>query len=83
MANKQYILEFFMDLSSAVIGEEYEIEWVETVDNDLNAFFFSLGCYAGERITVISHKKHNSVVVIKDARYNIDNQLAKAIIIKK
>ena len=54
-----------MDLSSAVIGEEYEIERVETEDNDLNAFLFSLGCYAGERITVISHKKHNSVVVIK------------------
>ena len=72
-----------MDLSVAVLGKEYEIEEVVTSDEELNSFLFSLGCYAGEKITVISRKKHNCVVVIKDARYNIDSRLAQAIRVKK
>ena len=50
-----------------------------TEDEELNSFLFSLGCYSGEPITVISHKKGGCVVSIKDARYNIDNELAQAI----
>ena len=46
---------------------------------DKEAFLFSLGCYSGEPITVISHIKGGCVVSIKDARYNIDTDLAKAI----
>ena len=72
-----------MDLSVAELGKEYEIEKVQTSDEELNSFLFSLGCYAGERITVISRKKHNCVVVIKDARYNIDSRLAQAILVKE
>ena len=51
----------------------------QTNDEELNAFLFSLGCYSGEPITVVSRKKSNCVVSIKDSRYSIDNQLAEAI----
>lgn len=70
-----------MNLTEAQTGEEYIIKEILTDDEELNAFLFSLGCYSGEPITVVSRKKNNCVVSIKDGRYNIDNQLAEAIII--
>ena len=70
-----------MNLTFAEEGREYIIQAIQTDDEELNSFLFSLGCYSGEPITVISHSKSSSVVVIKDARYNIDKQLAEAIII--
>lgn len=70
-----------MNLKAAQEGKEYIIKQIETDDEELNAFLFSLGCYSGEPITVISHLKGGCVVSIKDGRYNIDNQLAEAIII--
>lgn len=68
-----------MNLADAQEGREYLVHRIDTQDEDLDAFLFSLGCYSGEPITVISHKKKNSVVSIKDGRYNIDRQLAEAI----
>ena len=68
-----------MNLIDANIGEEYIIKDIVTDDEELNSFLFSLGCYSGEPITVISHMKGGCVVSIKDARYNIDNDLAEAI----
>ena len=70
-----------MKLIDALEGEEYIIERIDTDDEELNAFLFSLGCYSGEPITVISHLKGGCVVSIKDSRYNIDNQLAEAIVV--
>ncbi|MBE5883726.1 MAG: ferrous iron transport protein A [Lachnospiraceae bacterium] len=70
-----------MSLLDAQAGEEYIIKEIQTDDEELNAFLFSLGCYSGEPITVISHLKGGCVVSIKDGRYNIDKQLASAIII--
>ncbi|MBQ8784174.1 MAG: ferrous iron transport protein A [Clostridia bacterium] len=70
-----------MNLTDAQEGKEYIIRSIETDDEELDAFLFSLGCYSGEPITVISHIKGGCVVSIKDGRYNIDNQLAEAIII--
>jgi len=70
-----------MDLTFAQEGTEYVIKSIQTDDEDLNAFLFSLGCYSGQPITVISHRKSGCVVAIKEARYNIDKQLAQAIII--
>lgn len=70
-----------MNLSVAEEGREYIIQRIETDDEDLNAFLFSLGCYAGEPVTVISRRRGGCTVSIKDGRYNIDNQLAEAIII--
>lgn len=68
-----------MNLLSATEGKEYIIQRIETEDEELDAFLFSLGCYSGEPITVISRKKGTCVVSIKDGRYSIDNQLAEAI----
>ncbi len=68
-----------MTLYEATIGTEYIIKDIVTDDEELNAFLFSLGCYSGEPITVVSRKKRNCVIAVKDARYNIDNELAKAI----
>ena len=68
-----------MTLRNALEGKEYMVERIETDDEDLNAFLFSLGCYSGEPITVVSRRWGSCVVSIKDGRYCIDNQLAEAI----
>ncbi|MBR2651059.1 MAG: ferrous iron transport protein A [Clostridia bacterium] len=68
-----------MNLRDAQEGVEYIIKSIETDDEELDAFLFSLGCYSGEPITVIAHRKSGSVVSIKDGRYNIDKDLAAAI----
>lgn len=70
-----------MSLDHAVLGTEYIIKDISTNDEEMKAFLFSLGCYSGEPITVVSRKKNNCVVSIKDGRYNIDIDLAKAILI--
>ncbi|MBE6708509.1 MAG: ferrous iron transport protein A [Ruminococcaceae bacterium] len=70
-----------MNLTAAEEGKEYIIKSIETDDEELDGFLFTLGCYSGEPITVISHLKGGCVVSIKDGRYNIDRQLAEAIII--
>ena len=70
-----------MTLRDAETGVEYIIRQIETDDEEMDAFLFSLGCYSGEPITVVSRKKGGCVVSIKDGRYNIDNQLAEAIVI--
>ncbi|MBR5515869.1 MAG: ferrous iron transport protein A [Clostridia bacterium] len=70
-----------MNLKNAEEGKEYIITAIETGDEELESFLFSLGCYAGEPITVVSHLKGSCVVSIKDGRYNIDHQLAEAILV--
>ncbi len=71
-----------MTLKDANEGKEYKILQIETDDEELDAFLFSLGCYSGELITVISRSKSNCVVAIKDSRYSIDTHLAEAIIVE-
>ncbi|MGN0166210.1 MAG: FeoA family protein [Lachnospiraceae bacterium] len=68
-----------MNLANATVGEEYIVRNIDAEDEELKSFLFSLGCYSGEPITVIAHIKGGCVVSIKDARYNIDTDLAKAI----
>ncbi len=68
-----------MTLNDAVLGQECLIKDIETDDQEMKSFLFSLGCYSGEPITVVTRKRRNCVVSIKDARYNIDNELADAI----
>lgn len=70
-----------MTLKNAVAGKEYIIQQIKTGDEELDAFLFSLGCYSGGAITVVSHLKGGCVVSIKDGRYNIDRQLAEAIVV--
>lgn len=71
-----------MTLLNAEEGKEYIVSRIDTDDEELNSFLFSLGCYSGEPITVVTRRKHGCVVSIKDGRYNIDNDLAEAIIIE-
>ena len=70
-----------MNLTHAQEGKEYIVRAIDTDDEELDAFLFSLGCYSGEPITVISQKKSSCIVSIKDGRYNVDKQLAAAILI--
>lgn len=70
-----------MNLANVQEGKEYIIQRIETDDEELDAFLFSLGCYSGEPITVVAHRKGGCVVSIKDGRYNIDSQLAEAIVV--
>ena len=70
-----------MNLRNATVGKIYAIKELKIDDEELGAFLFSLGCYSGEDISVVRHLKGGCIVVIKDARYHIDNQLAEAIIV--
>ena len=70
-----------MNLTQAMEGKEYIVQRIDTNDEELNAFLFSLGCYSGEPITVISRRKGGCVVSIKDGRYHIDSRLAASILI--
>ncbi|MBQ9131861.1 MAG: ferrous iron transport protein A [Clostridia bacterium] len=71
-----------MNLRDAVEGKEYIVKAIQTDDEELDGFLFSLGCYSGEPITVIARRKGGCVVSIKDGRYNIDNELAEAIVVE-
>ena len=68
-----------MSLINAKAGQEYIIDNISTEDEEMNAFLFSLGCYSGEPIVVVSRRKGGCTVSIKDARFNIDDELAEAI----
>ena len=70
-----------MNLTEAEARREYIIKEIKTDDEELNSFLFTLGCYSGEPITVLNHVIGGCIVAIKDGRYNIDKQLAKAIVI--
>ena len=70
-----------MNLLFATEGKEYIVDRIETEDDELDSFLFSLGCYSGEPITVISRNRSGYMVSIKDGRYNIDKQLAETILI--
>ena len=70
-----------MNVTEANVGEEYIIKEIQTDDEELDAFLFTLGCYSGESITIVSKTKRNYVLSIKDGRYNVDSQLAEAIIV--
>jgi ferrous iron transport protein A len=70
-----------MNLANAQEGVTYIIQSIDTGDVELEAFLFSLGCYSGEPITVVSRRRGTCVVSIKDGRYSIDNELADAIVI--
>lgn len=68
-------------MTKAEEGKQYTIARIETQDPELDSFLFSLGCYSGEPITVISRRRLSCTIAVKDGRYSIDNQLAEAIVI--
>lgn len=69
------------NLSGAAINMPYIIKGVSTTDQNMKEFLFTLGCYEGETVTVISVLAENYVINIKDARYSIDEDLARAILV--
>ena len=71
-----------MNLNIAQEGLEYIIRGIETDDEELDAFLFSLGCYSGEPITVVARRRSGLTVSVKDGRYNIDKELGSAIFVK-
>lgn len=71
-----------MTLKEAIEGKEYQVVDVQTGDDELQSFLFTLGCYSGESITVVAHRRKSCTVAIKDGRYNIDSNLAQAIIVQ-
>ena len=79
---QQAVVSDKLNLLNAVPGVTYNIKEINTEDEDMNAFLFRLGCYTGEPVTLISKKRKNCIVVIKDGRYNLDNLLAEAIIVE-
>ena len=71
-----------MNLWQAEDGKEYTVDRIDSGDADMESFLFSLGCYSGEPITVVSRRRRNCVVSIKDGRYSMDHHLAKAILVE-
>jgi ferrous iron transport protein A len=72
-----------MDLKLAEVGKAYTVKQINTDDEELDAFLFSLGCYPGESVTVVSRRRGSCTVAIKDGRYTIDEQLAEAIAVEE
>lgn len=70
-----------MTLGNAILGKEYVVQSIRTEDRELNGFLFSLGCYSGEPVTVVSRRRGSCTVSIKDGRYHMDHQLADAIVV--
>lgn len=70
-----------MNLTQAEEGTEYIIQRIDTEDEELDSFLFSLGCYSGEPITVVARRRGSCTISVKDGRYSIDDQLAAAIVI--
>ena len=70
-----------MTLGNAILGKEYVVKSIRTEDRELNGFLFSLGCYSGEPVTVVSRRRGSCTVSIKDGRYHMDHQLADAIVV--
>ncbi len=80
-AVQENVIKGKMNLLEAEEGRTYTVKEINTDDEEMNAFLFRLGCYSGEPITIVTKKKKNCIVVIKDGRYSIDNMLAEAIIV--
>ena len=72
-----------MNVRQAAENAEYTVLNISVADEELRAFLFSLGCYEGEKITVVRHLKGGSILLIKNGRYHVDTPLAEAITIEE
>ncbi len=68
-----------MRVYEGMVGKTYIVDRIETGDAEVDAFLFSLGCYAGEPITVLHRRKGGCIVAVKEGKYSIDRALANAI----
>ncbi len=71
-----------MLLSLGNIGSTYTVKSISNEDEELMDFLFTLGCYEGEKISLVSEISGNLVVSIRDGRYNIDKNLASLIVVE-
>lgn len=71
-----------MNLLEAVIGRIYQIKEISTHDAEMNAFLLRLGAYPGEPITVVSKKRNSCIVLVKNSRYGLDQELSEAVIVE-
>ena len=71
------------NLFEAEMNKEYLIKDVVSGDKEIVSFLFTLGCFKGQAVTVISVLSETYVLAIKDARYSIDADLAKAVILEQ
>lgn len=78
---RRHAMNDMKSLEMAEINRTYIIRKINTDDEELKSFLFTLGCYAGEEVTVISILSNIYIIRIKDARYSIDRELARAIVI--
>ncbi len=75
-------IKMIKTLVQGELNVEYVVKSIETVgDEEMEKFLFSLGCYEGQKVTIVSKLNKNFVITIKDARYSIDESLANAILI--
>ncbi|MGM0379340.1 MAG: FeoA family protein [Bacillota bacterium] len=69
------------NLSQGTLNKEYEILKIKTKRDDLRDFLFSLGCFEGEKVKIVSVLSDNYSIIINNAKYCIDKELAELIII--
>lgn len=68
-----------MTLLNTHTDSEYTISHISAAEEGMKEFLFTLGCYPGEKVTVISRLADNMIINVKNARYSIDSDLASAI----
>lgn len=68
-----------MTLFDAKELTEYTIKSINTNNEEVRNFLFSLGFVIGETATVILKQKHGIVVLIKESRYSLDREIAETI----
>ncbi len=70
------------NLTTISLNTTARIKRLDTQNKDLEHFLFTLGCYPGEDITLVSIVSATYIIVVKDARYSIDKDFARAIIVE-
>jgi len=83
LADANLLMDLSMNVSNCELHTEYRITGVHAKEADMKDFLFTLGCYPGERIVLISRLPSMYVVDIKNSRYSIDEDLAEAICLRK
>lgn len=68
-------------LYGAKLNVEHKIKNVIKDDEQVAYFLSTLGCFEEQPITIVSVLSDTYVISVKDARYSIDAELAKTIII--
>ena len=71
-----------MKLVDAKEGESYTVTEIATGDAELDAFLLTLGCYAGEQVTLLRRRRGVLIVLIKGAKYCIDTRLGGVITVE-